>query len=136
MTSEIKELMQTYVDNFGNEAACKIMEVIVSEIGGLRLNVPAQSEVRRSANKGLARLYGELRRKFGTASGKCIMRIFIVELGGQRVSFPDIRSLYKAVRNERIMLLSERGYTDEQLGQLFSLSESHVNAIRKEMKWK
>ena len=125
-----KSLFQAYVDNFGDTAACEIMKVITDGLGGLRLLIPKIGPDGRIApNAVCAELYSVLREKFGDSSGRAIMQLFFLELGGERMTFPSPNDIVRAYRNERMLILKERGYGYEQLGRIFCLSEAHVKLI-------
>ena len=61
------------------------------------------------------------------------MQKFILELGGLRISFPDLADLLadlqREERDRRIRLLADKGIGFIELGIRFSLSETQIRRI-------
>lgn len=66
--------------------------------------------------------------EFGEASGAAIVRTIVEELGGLRISVPDIHDLEREERDRRIRILfNGTNYSD--LSERFGLSRSQVRNI-------
>lgn len=77
-------------------------------------------------------LFLSLIRIFGEKTGKAIAATIVEELGGLRVSIPDVVSFERQERNKKIVsLLGKERYSN--LAMRFSLSRNHISRIaRKE----
>lgn len=108
----IRRLFQGYVNDFGPAAGGRIIYVIVSEIGNLRIKVPRNSNnghpglsalpVIASNQETIWCLRCRLVREFGEASARVIMRKFLFELRGMRLTFPDLEDLAREERDRKI----------------------------------
>jgi len=58
--------------------------------------------VKSETRDDLDRLFHRLCTDFGEASGKTIIRTIIEELGGLRLSFPDMREMSREARDMRV----------------------------------
>ncbi len=76
----------------------------------------------------LTRLADRYKQEFGLEMGLRIQRILIEELGGLRLTIPDIRELAKEERNERIRA-AFTGANHEELALRFGCSVRHVRRI-------
>ena len=77
----------------------------------------------------LNRLFHRLRADFGEASGKAIIRTIIEELGGLRLSFPDMREILREERDQRVRARFRGNY--DELASSFGLSPRQVRNIIK-----
>ena len=83
----------------------------------------------RSDNReALTQLFHRLRTDFGPASGQAIIRTIIEELGGLRVSIPDLNELYREERDTRIRA-AFTGHNYEELALRWSLSIRQIRYI-------
>jgi Mor family transcriptional regulator len=101
----IRRLFQGYVNDFGPAAGATIIHVIVEEIGGLRITVPRHNHIRGGVDLNLEmlwRLRCRLAREFGEASAREIMRKFLFELKGMRLTFPDLEDITREERYRKI----------------------------------
>lgn len=124
-------LFQGYVNDFGSDAGEKIIRLIIDELGGLRMVVPANNPTggRNENLKFISCLYCRLNKEFGDASGKAIMQKFIQELKSMRISFPDLQDLAREDRDRRIKE-AHGGITEIALR--FGMSEKQIGRIRNE----
>lgn len=83
-----------------------------------------RSENREALDGLFHRLYSE----FGRASGEAIIRSIVEELGGLRVSIPDINDLYREERDRRICA-SFTGDNYEELAIRNGLSWRQIRRI-------
>ena len=74
-------------------------------------------------------LFHRLCTDFGEASGKTIIRTIIEELGGLRLSFPDMREMSREERDMRVRARFRGNY--EELASNFGLSPRQVRNIIK-----
>jgi Mor family transcriptional regulator len=77
----------------------------------------------------LDRLFHRLCTDFGEASGKTIIRTLIEELGGLRLSFPDMREMAREARDMRVCARFRGNY--DELASNFGLSPRQVRNIIK-----
>jgi Mor family transcriptional regulator len=80
----------------------------------------------------LDRLFHRLCTDFGEASGKTIIRTIIEELGGLRLSFPDMREVSREERDQRVRARFRGNY--DELASYFRLSPRQVRNIIKKGK--
>jgi len=81
----------------------------------------------------LDRLFHRLCTDFGEASGQTIIRTIIEELGGLRLSFPDMREMSREERDMRVRARF-RGNNYDELASYFRLSPRQVRNIIKKGK--
>jgi Mor family transcriptional regulator len=74
-------------------------------------------------------LFHRLCADFGEASGKTIIRTIIEELGGLRLSFPNMREMSREERDMRVRARFRGNY--EELASNFGLSPRQVRNIIK-----
>jgi hypothetical protein len=98
----LKQLFQGYVDDYGDKVAGQIIRTIIDVLGGCRFTI-AESIPNNADNLNvLITLYSCLCDRFQRSSAEAIMRKFLIELKGLRISFPDHDDLYREERNNRI----------------------------------
>jgi hypothetical protein len=129
----LRRLFQGYVNDFGAEDGGKIIRVIIDELGGVRVTVPMNGKVRlgfrQSDSQEIIRsLFCRLCHEFGIASGKAIMRKFLLELKGVRISFPDLRDLAREERDNRIRS-TFNGSNHYELACVWGISRVSVQRI-------
>lgn len=129
----LRRLFQGYVADFGPSAGGQIIETVVDILGGQRLSVPGDGKrrgMRYHAQSYLAimELWQECTLRFGAASGMAIMRKFIVELRGLRISFPDQEGLYREERDNKIRL-GYNGVNCKELAIRWGLTPSQIKKI-------
>lgn len=132
----LRRLFQGYVDDFGPVAGGQIIETVVDILGGLRISVPADGRrrgMRHHAQSVLSimELWQECTFRFGAASGMAIMRKFIVELRGLRVSFPDHEAIYRWERDGKIRV-AHNGTNKKELALTWGLTVEMVKKILRE----
>lgn len=132
----LQRLFQGYVNDYGPEAGAEIIRAIVDIAGGERITVPDSSRAlgvryRSYSMRCIGELWRVMNIRFGDASGSVIMRKFITELKGLRISFPDHRDLYREERNRKIKLAWDGSNTGE-LAELWSLRERQILRIVRE----
>jgi hypothetical protein len=120
----LNRLFEGYYRDYGKEAGGLIVKAIIDVLGGCRLTVP-ERPCNSSNGREMWFLFNYLCEQFGDASGKEIMRAFILELKGQRVSFPSHQDLYREDRNRKIRSMFT-GSNYKELSTLFDLDVSHV----------
>jgi Mor family transcriptional regulator len=89
--------------------------------------------VKSETRDDLDRLFHRLCTDFGEASGKTIIRTIIEELGGLRLSFPDMREMSREERDMRVRARF-RGNNYDELASYFRLSPRQVRNIIKKGK--
>lgn len=118
-------LFQCYVNDYGNEAAVRIIRTIIDVLGGCRLTVPDQMPSNPDNAEALLALYACLCERFQQASADAIMRKFLIELKGLRISFPDYDDLYREDRDTKIRNMFN-GKNYKELSIMFGLAVSTV----------
>ena len=98
----LKRLFQGYINDYGNEAASRIIRTIIDVLGGCRFTIPESRPNNADNLNVLITLYSCLCDRFQRSSADAIMRKFLLELKGSRISFPDYDDLYREERNRRI----------------------------------
>jgi Mor family transcriptional regulator len=89
--------------------------------------------VKSETRDDLDRLFHRLCTDLGEASGKTIIRTIIEELGGLRISFPDMREILREERDQRVRARF-RGNNYDELASYFRLSPRQVRNIIKKGK--
>lgn len=97
----LRSVFQGYIQDFGEDAGMKIISTIIEVLGNCRICVPVRLGSGDNSRE-LEILYDCLCERFGNASGEAIMRRFILELKGHRISFPDHQDLWREERNRKI----------------------------------
>ena len=119
----LDRLFQGYFRDFGDDAK-EIAEIIVTCLGGYRMTIPERLSGSENS-MALVGLFGCLCDRIGRSSAEAVMRKFIIELKGLRVSFPDYRDLYREERNRRIRARFT-GDNYSELAILFGLNRSMI----------
>jgi hypothetical protein len=130
----IRRLFQGYVNDFGPDAGMKVVYAIIDEVGDKRIVVPKNNNHRHNNynGSGLADiwcLFCRLRRDFGEASAKTIMRRFLLELKGMRLTFPNINDLYREERDRRILANFKGDY--KELAASWNMSVPGIKRVIK-----
>lgn len=119
----LTRLFQGYVNDYGNAVGEKIIYSIIFNLGGLRLTISMHSH----DSELLYALREYLQSEFGESSGNAIMDKLVLELGGQRISFPNFRWLHIQERNKKICEMSGKdSVTISELALKFNLSDTQV----------
>lgn len=120
----LNKLFEGYVKDFGSNAE-NIIKTIIDVLGGCRLTIPAKFPNNPKNIDALLALYACFCDRFGEASGKEIMRKFIVELKGCRISFPDYDDFYREERDRKIRSMFN-GSNYKELALMFDMSVSWI----------
>jgi len=122
-------LFQGYVADFGNEPAKEIIRHITLSAGRLRFRVPQNNgDPLFGCSPYFRQLWVSTCEAFGAESGRVIMQKIMVELGNQRVTFPDPEDLSRIDRNERIRC-QYNGCNCQELGLRWGLHPVHIKRI-------
>ncbi|WP_305043865.1 Mor transcription activator family protein [Geoalkalibacter sp.] len=78
----------------------------------------------------LAQLYDRLHREFGRLA-PVIIQVYAEEVGGLRLTFPDLQTLYRTERNRRIRVEFD-GANTEELAIKYRLKKRQVRRIVQE----
>jgi len=124
----LNTLFEGYCKDYGGEDGAKIIKTVIDVLGGCRLTIPVKFPSNPENTAALVALYACLSDRFGDASGKEIMRKFIIELAGLRISFPDYEDLAREERNRKIKTLFN-GNNYRELSIRFDLSFRQVWGI-------
>jgi len=90
--------------------------------------MPKRPGPRSDNREALDRLFHRLRTDFGSSSGQAIIKTIIEELGGLRISVPDLDDLYREERDRQIRA-EFNGHNYEELALRRGLSIRHVRHI-------
>lgn len=127
-------LFEGYVKDYGDDGE-KIIRIIIDVLGGCRLTIPEKFPSNPENAEAFITLYSCLCDHFGEASGKEIMRKFIMELKGCRISFPSWKELYREERNRKIRNMFN-GSNYKELAIMFGLNRTQIwQVINKEQPW-
>ena len=105
---QFQPLFQGIIKDYGASSGGKIIDFIVSEIGGRRLSIGKRITPQYRQSESFAALdefYCALCRTFGSSSGEEIMRRIISEFKGRRVTFISQPDIFLIERNEHIRKL-------------------------------
>lgn len=133
----LRRLFQGYVADFGPEPGGQIIKTVVDILGGQRISVPGDGKrcgrrYHTQSYLAIMELWQECTFRFSAASGMAIMRKFIVELRGLRISFPDQADIYREERDNKIRL-AYNGANKKELALTWGLTVSQVvNILRQE----
>ncbi len=122
----IRRLFQRYVDDYGPKAGTEIIRALVFHLGGLRFVVPSRPSDSEACRL-LVDCYLALREKFGD-SALGVMQRLLVELKGQRITFPDMEELCRWERDEAIRN-AYKGDNVRDLAQIWGVSPKWVRNI-------
>lgn len=140
----IGRLFQGYVDDFGSEAGKKIINVIVSVLGRVRLTIPRSSHngnpaislpVVQNNQEILWSLYLRLSEEFGEASGKKIIQKLLFELRDMRLTFPSFEDLAREERDRKIRAEFRGNYSETALKWGMSPAAVRKVVMKEEDKW-
>lgn len=120
----LNRLFEGYYKDYGPDDGGRIVRAIIDVLGGCRLTIPGKMPSNTDNAEALLALYACLCERFQQASGEAIMRKFIIELKGSRISFPDYDDLSREVRNRKIRAAFKGNYTE--LSLRFGLDVSQV----------
>ena len=90
--------------------------------------MPKRPGPRSDNREALDQLFHRLRADFGHASGQAIIKTIIEELGGLRVSIPDLDDLYREERDNQIRA-AFNGHNYEEISLRWNLSIRQVRYI-------
>ncbi len=76
----------------------------------------------------LDRLFRRLTADFGIASGQAVIKTIIEELGGLRVTIPDLHDLFREERNRRI-ITQFNGANHAELAERYGLRVRQIRNI-------
>ncbi len=135
----VTRLFQGFVKDYGEAAGKKIIEHLVSHAGGQRIRVPTNNpglnqhaslsnDPLHGCSACFRRLWMTTCQELGQASGRAIMHKIVCELGGRRIWFPDIETLYRMERNLKICAIYN-GTNHKEIALRFKLSVTQINNI-------
>lgn len=120
----VNRLFEGYFKDYGPEEGGKIVKAIIDVLGSSRLTIPEKLPNNPDNTEALLALYACLCDRFQQASGEAIMRKFIMELKGLRISFPDWDDIHREERNRKIRNAFKGNYTE--LSLRFGLDVSQI----------
>jgi hypothetical protein len=120
----LNRLFEGYYKDYGPEDGEKIVRTVIDVLGGCRLTVPEKMPSNPDNAEALLALYACLCERFQQASSEAIMRKFIMELKGSRISFPNWEDFYREERNQKIRAEFKGNYTE--LSLRFGLDVSQI----------
>lgn len=133
---QFQPLFQGIIKNYGDIAGGKIINFIVSELGGIRIYIPRRitPQYRQSASfAALSEFYYHLCRTFGAASGEAIMQRIVTQFKGQRITFVSQVDIYKLERNEQIRKIRHNDHLSiSVIAERFGIDEVTVWRALKE----
>lgn len=121
----LHRLFEGYCRDYGVEDGGRINKAIIDVLGGCRLTIPEKMPSNPENAEALLALYACLCERFQQASAEAIMRTFILELKGCRISFPDWEDFYREERNQKIRNMFTGGNYKE-LSIIFGLAVSTI----------
>jgi len=121
----LNRLFEGYMKDYGEANGGRIIRAVITVLGGCRLTIPGSMPTNPENTEALLSLYNYLCELFQPASAEAIMRKFLLELKGCRISFPDYEDLYREERNRKIRSMFT-GQNYKELACIFNLSPRRI----------